>query len=362
MRAKGPAANERGLGSIGVVLGLTIWGGASVACGVDERSPNVGAEINASGSASERDPGAEVTLDIDSGPATPIPEDPNLGVAAVGPAVVPGSSAPDATSGAVGPDTASDGGAGPATPLPPSSATRPSSPAEACPRPIACNAGCLCDASLVAWYPLEGNANDASVYSNQGIIQGAALSAADRFGRANAAQGFDMLDDRIVVPDSVSTTAASYQSGYTLAAWVYPTAFSGEDYNVIAGKGLGGFSIRLVDGVLQACHLATDGSTSCQTAGAACTLSIGEWAHVAVTWAAALTSPNWQMYMNGVACPYTGTVIGLAFALDGQVGGLAIGADDWYDRWYFAGSIDSVRLYNRALAAGEVATLSTLPD
>ena len=49
---------------------------------------------------------------------------------------------------------------------------------------------------LVAHYPFNGNANDASTNSNDGTVNGATLTT-DRFGNANSAYSFDGVDDDI---------------------------------------------------------------------------------------------------------------------------------------------------------------------
>jgi uncharacterized protein (TIGR02145 family) len=46
---------------------------------------------------------------------------------------------------------------------------------------------------LVAWYPFNGNANDESVFGNDGTVVGATLTT-DRFGSANSAYNFDGND------------------------------------------------------------------------------------------------------------------------------------------------------------------------
>jgi len=49
---------------------------------------------------------------------------------------------------------------------------------------------------LVAWYPFNGNANDESGNGNNGVVNGATLTA-DRFGNANGAYSFDGVNSFI---------------------------------------------------------------------------------------------------------------------------------------------------------------------
>ena len=50
---------------------------------------------------------------------------------------------------------------------------------------------------LVAYYPFNGNANDASGNGNNGIVNGATL-ASDRFGRANQAYSFNGTNNYVL--------------------------------------------------------------------------------------------------------------------------------------------------------------------
>ena len=69
---------------------------------------------------------------------------------------------------------------------------------------------------LVGWWGFNGNANDASVNTNDGTVNGATLTT-DRFGNASSAYDFDGLDDRIEVPNSNSLNPANV----TFNFWMY---------------------------------------------------------------------------------------------------------------------------------------------
>jgi hypothetical protein len=213
------------------------------------------------------------------------------------------------------------------------------------------------DDSLVAWYPFWGNTDDMSGYGNDGTIEGIPVLLSDRFGNPAGSYYFGISNDRVGAADSPSTNVANFQNGYTAAAWIYPTSVS-PGYHVIASKGRNVFSIRLNGDKLEACHHMANGMTGCQTA-ANCDVSAYAWNHVAVTWNGYASANNWQMYLNGTPCSYTGSADGL---ISSGTGKLSIGADDWYERWYFKGVIDTVRVFNRALSAFEISALTTFPD
>ncbi len=61
----------------------------------------------------------------------------------------------------------------------------------------------VASAGLVAWYPFNNNANDASGTGNNGTVSGA-TSTTDRFGIANAAYSFDGINNYIEVLNSAS--------------------------------------------------------------------------------------------------------------------------------------------------------------
>lgn len=207
---------------------------------------------------------------------------------------------------------------------------------------------------LAAYYPLDGNANDQSGNVNHGTLDNSPGLSTGKDGTLNSAYSFSAANgQRVLISNSDSLSVVNFQSGYTIAAWVYPTDFSGEYYKVIVSKGKNAMTLRInANGkYLEACHQEANGSTGCQTSSDT-TVTLNKWAHVAITWDGA--TGTWQMYKNGVAAKYTGNMRGLRAIAAGTV---TIASDDWYKRWYFNGVIDDVRIYNRSLSAAEVIQL-----
>ncbi len=68
--------------------------------------------------------------------------------------------------------------------------------------------------NLVAYYPFNGNADDA-IGTNNGTVNGATL-ATDRFGNANSAYSFDGVDDVVIVPNN---TALNFSGDFTISLW-----------------------------------------------------------------------------------------------------------------------------------------------
>jgi len=71
---------------------------------------------------------------------------------------------------------------------------------------------------LVAYYPFSGNANDATSFQNDGIVDGPVL-VEDRFGNPEAAYSFDGVDDIIIIPNA---NQLFLNENFTLSAWILP--------------------------------------------------------------------------------------------------------------------------------------------
>ena len=70
---------------------------------------------------------------------------------------------------------------------------------------------------LIAYYPLNGEANDASGNNNNGMVIGGVGAAADRFGNNCGAMSFNGVDGYITIPSSASLE--SPVNAITVAAW-----------------------------------------------------------------------------------------------------------------------------------------------
>jgi len=227
---------------------------------------------------------------------------------------------------------------------------------------------------LVAYYPFNGNANDESGNGNNGTVYGATLTA-DRFGNPGSAYGFDGVDDYIVAPDSDSldlTTTGSVAPTGTLAAWVNVPIGAKDDLTAVVAKMVGssgggasyGLLNRLVGrtvggvyGVYQTiAGDAHDGSSN-TSAYYFHDISDGNWHHLAFTW----DGPEGKMYIDGQdATEFSTSGTGaMVSTFDLYIGRYHY---DPHGTWYsWDGSIDEVRIYNRALSADEIREISVIP-
>jgi uncharacterized protein DUF4082/concanavalin A-like lectin/glucanase superfamily protein/galactose oxidase-like protein/Big-like domain-containing protein/purple acid phosphatase-like protein/Kelch motif protein len=172
--------------------------------------------------------------------------------------------------------------------------------------------------------------------SHDGDISGATRSGTGRFGRALS---FDGKDDIVTVPDD---SALRLTTGMTLEAWVKPTAATAWR-NVIAKESNGGAAYALYansDADRPAIFLG--GTTGVSGPSV---LDANRWTHLAATFDGATL----RLFVNGAPA---GTQ-----AVDGEMspgeGPLTFGANHVWGE-HFRGLIDEVRVYNRALSAGEI--------
>ena len=194
---------------------------------------------------------------------------------------------------------------------------------------------------LVAAYAFdEGTGTtvgDATGNGNVGAITGAAWSNQGRFGNALSFNGAGNLV-------TVNSSALDLRGALTLEAWVSPTTIGGWR-SVILKEQVGDLTYALYsdsDTARPRGFVFVGGEVD--TAGSS-QVAANTWTHLAVTYD--LTSL--KLYVNGVQVssrPVSGAVAGSTSPL--RIGGNTV----WGE--YFAGLIDEVRIYNRALPASEI--------
>jgi hypothetical protein len=198
---------------------------------------------------------------------------------------------------------------------------------------------------LVAAYGFEESSGttvlDASGSGNTGTVSGAARTVSGRYGRALS---FDGIDDVVTVPDSA---ALDLTAGMTVAAWLNPTVLSGWRTAVMK-EDTGGLAYALYahdNAPRAAAYVRMAGDTASDSVATATQLPLNTWTHVAATYDGSAL----RLYVNGTLVSTraaSGTIGATANPL--RVGGNSV----WGE--YFAGRIDEVRIYNRALAPADV--------
>jgi hypothetical protein len=194
---------------------------------------------------------------------------------------------------------------------------------------------------LVAAFGFEetsGSTVTDAVRDHDGTISGATRTASGRFGRALT---FDGNNDWVTVPNASDLTLAS---GLTLEAWVRPTSFSSWmsvavkerssalSYGLFANSNANRPTARLFAGS----DLSTAGTSQ---------LGVNTWTHLAMTW----DTGTLRLYVNGTQVSSRSATSSLTTG----TGPLRFGGDSFANEW-FAGQIDELRLYHRALSASEI--------
>lgn len=189
---------------------------------------------------------------------------------------------------------------------------------------------------------------DSSGNNNTGTLAGATRTTA---GQTGAALSFDGVNDRINVNDSNSLDLTS---GMTLEAWVHPTVGSG--YRTVALKERSGglvYALYAVDGdnAGRPSAYIRVGGVDVSIVGVS-PLLLNTWTHLAATY----NGSTLRLYVNGVEV--SSRIVSGSIAV--STGRLRIGGNAIWGEW-FAGRIDEVRIYNRALSTAEIQTDMTTP-
>lgn len=206
---------------------------------------------------------------------------------------------------------------------------------------------------LVAYYPFSGNGNDSSGFDNHGFVSGATL-VDDRFGNPNSAYYFDGVDDFIRVPNHSSL---NFRGEITINFWMKVTQFfsSREAYPISHGNWENRWKISITDQrVRWTIKTDTTANNGIKDLDSQTILTLDSLYMVTGIY----DGSKVEIYLNGVldaASSWGGlilpTIIDLAIAqhLPGN------------SNYSFAGVLDDIRIYNRALSLQEIQALYNEP-
>jgi hypothetical protein len=203
---------------------------------------------------------------------------------------------------------------------------------------------------LVAYYPFNGNAKDDSGNGNRGEVFGAELSL-DRHSNIDGAYSFN---GQTVISAKHHETL-HLEGPMTVSVWIKPSTLD-VDYQRIIQKsnetyGLG-YGMAIWNGgplafsrFQDSKYAAGDGHHVVVAYG----LVLDKWQQVVAIW-----DNDYKIFINGSSIPLRTH----PYSFDGNAGSdLLIGKGQ---HGAFKGSIDDVRIYNRALSAEEVKALYDL--
>ena len=176
---------------------------------------------------------------------------------------------------------------------------------------------------------------DASGNGNTGTIGTATWTTSGKYGNALS---FNGTSARVTVNDSNSLDLTT---GMTLEAWLFPTAVGG--WRDVIYKGTD--DIYYLMGSSDDSTPALGGTFSPSALRGTSSLPLNAWTYLAGTY----NGTTMRLYVNGVQVSsraQTGPI-------QTSTAVLTMGGDALYGQ-YFAGRIDEVRIYNRALSAAEI--------
>ena len=205
------------------------------------------------------------------------------------------------------------------------------------------------DPNLVGWWKLDGDATDSSGYGNNGTLNNT-TTVADRHGNANSAVSLTGTDtSNVSIPGNASldvTSQMTFSGWYNWtngnSNWMFGKIDSGPTnaWYLYADSGFGNYNAHFV--------IYNGGNRT--DWGSSFTPASNTWYDIAVT----LSSGTATLYVNGSPQTLTkisGTVttIGVSTSAPLVFGHYAAGG------YNFAGKLDNMQLYNRALSASEIA-------
>jgi hypothetical protein len=215
---------------------------------------------------------------------------------------------------------------------------------------------------LVGHWKLDGDVKDATPYSNHGTPLDSDGSngdgdtppqlTADRKGQGNKAYDFDGTDDYMDLGDK---SEFEFEAGESFSAsfWMKPTATANNSSPLNKHYGTQGqkrpwYLFRYRDS--NDINMIVRNASGAQADVSAGMNLLDEWHHVVGIYDAA--TDELRMYVDGQLRNTIGSVPRGAYGTNSGI--LEIGS---HSGDYFAGKIDDVRLYNRAISGDEAATL-----
>jgi len=205
---------------------------------------------------------------------------------------------------------------------------------------------------LAAYYPLDGNAMDASGNGMNGTVTGATLTT-DRFGAATSAYQFSG-SNWIQLPDEI---LPAWPPELTLSLWVRAGngPYSGQQKVMELTTRRGECSIDMVPGPnvswFFGVHLQDSGWQQIQSP-----VTSNTWTHLVGTFK---QGEYMQFWVNGNLVQSNTLPNETLLILPGYDLNSSLGIYDWAPGPYlgFTGAIDDVRIYHRALSSAEVQQL-----
>jgi hypothetical protein len=193
-------------------------------------------------------------------------------------------------------------------------------------------------------------AEDASGNENDGTIEGATWAR----GKFGGALKFDASEEDILTV--ANSPELSLTEEFTLEAWVKPESSEGEWETLFAKEDSAAphfsYLLYIQDNLRRVAGFLTNEEEEGGATSEPEVLPTHGWTHIALT----ADGAKARLYIDGELVE-----TGAAFPLQSTDGALRIGGNKIFAGEYFDGRIDEVRIYDRALDAGEVAADKAAP-
>ncbi len=200
---------------------------------------------------------------------------------------------------------------------------------------------------VAAWGFNEGagtGAVDLSGLANVGAINGAAWTGQGKFGGGMA---FNGSTSEVDVPDAPSLDLAA---AMTVEAWVKPAAAS-PSWTAIVHKNTDRYYLMASSDTNGLPAIGATFTSGNLNVFGTQTLPVGVWSHLAGTY----DGTRLRLYLNGTQVATTPRTVPLTTSSQP----LTIGADVYGE--FFQGTLDEIRIYNRALSATEIQSDMAVP-
>lgn len=214
---------------------------------------------------------------------------------------------------------------------------------------------------LVAYYPFNGNANDASGHGNNGTVNGATLTS-DRFGVFEKAFNFSGAQQQFIALPLLS--ALNGQSFASFSFWINANPTNAGTIIGHWGNNNGGVNLNegFVIGALAGPKISISNNSGTGGSATANSLPNG-WHHMVVVLNGTASANTNRLILYVDSIPVS-VVYGIVNGNVGNATSTFIGRRNTdFNTFgdYFNGQLDDVRIYNnRALSANEVAQLYAL--
>jgi len=206
-------------------------------------------------------------------------------------------------------------------------------------------------------------ATDTSGSANNGTLTGANGKPVPVAGKLGQALSFDGVDDYVSVGTGASLANLPLNS-FTMSSWVKPTGEPSVNGRIIDKAGAGGVSgwyvfMNPTTHIVEAYSDFSGGLIAFDAYQITSSgLTMNSWTHVVAVFD--ISTKKFKIYFNGALQSLSTDTAGVGTALDDSASSFAIGGRAIDGARNFSGSLDDVRIYNRALSAGEVTQLYNL--